>query len=108
MATFIKGSYVQSESIRIQGSTNKAYSYQRRGYVLLKNLNGYLILGKPAELRMTFEENNKRYTFNMKDDVCEIFNRQKISEALANKFIKDVEKGKFVVNIDPNGLYTIR
>ena len=81
--------------------------YFKQGYSKVREDNGNWILSKPASLEMTFRENGKFYTFDMKARAKKYFNKKRISDKVANDFIDGVKNGTIIVTINENGVYEI-
>ncbi len=107
MAEFINGKYNPSETLNVQGSFHDVRNYFKQGYAKIRVDNGNWVLSKPASLEMTFKENGKFYTFDMKVRAQKYFGKRRISEPVANAFIEGVKEGTIIVTIDENGIYEI-
>ena len=107
MAEFINGTYNDSEELRVQGSFRDIRPYFKQGYSKVREDNRNWILSKPASLEMTFRENGKFYTFDMKARAKKYFNKKRISDKVANDFIDGVKNGTIIVTINENGVYEI-
>lgn len=97
---------VSSDSVEIQGKRDKIQKYLDKGYYVKESRNGYWVLVKPAQLNVTLSDGDTTETFNMKQDVCDHYGRQRISDSLVEKFRKDVNAGKISITLDPRGGYS--
>ncbi len=96
--------YIPADIIKTQGDYRSVQSYQRRGYDILGNKNGNWILFRSCKVFVTLDCDGKGiYVFNMKRDIVEFYQRDRISEKLVNQFKKDFNEGK--IKIYANGNY---
>ena len=96
--------YIPADIIKTQGDYRSVQSYQRRGYDILGNKNGNWILCRSCKVFVTLDcDGTGIYVFNMKRDIVEFYQRDRISEKLVNQFKKDFNEGK--IKIYANGNY---
>ena len=108
MSKFISGTYIKSTSIKLQGNRNKISKYLRDGFKVQMESNGFWVLSKPAIVKMVFEEENKRYVFDMKTEACRYLGKIRISEKTAKAFIEAVKNEDIQIKICPeDGTYTV-
>lgn len=98
--------YIESDKIETQG---KRRDVMRRypNYRIKEERNGYFLLISSVKCNVTLSWNDGMETYNMKEDILELYGRQRMSEALFKKFQKDIENGKYQIWIDDFG-YTIK
>lgn len=99
-------SYVSSDNVELQGKRDKIQKYLDKGYYVKEHRNGYWVLVKTAQLNVTLSNGDQVETFNMKQDVCDHYGKQRISDSLIEKFRKDVNSGKISITLDPRGGYS--
>lgn len=98
--------YVSSDSVELQGKRSKIQKYLDKGFYVKESRNGYWVLVKPPEINVTLSDGDTTETFNMKEDVCDHYNRQRVTDNLVEKFRKDVNAGNISITLDPRGGYS--
>ena len=91
---FVNCRYEKSDSRVIQGNSQKVEPYLKEGYFIKESRNGYWVLIKPAQVIVTFKNGDKIQKYNLKTQICDLYDKRKISEKTVQKFQKDAEKGK--------------
>ncbi len=95
--------YIESETIRKQGTYKDIERYLKQGYIEQDNRNGNIVLVKPAQVSVTLESQNCTKTFNMKNDIKDYYNKDRISKGLVKEFQDDVKSGKITVQMEEDG-----
>lgn len=109
LATLVNATYDRSSTITHQGNRASIQRYLHKGYHIVDERNGYWTLNKEASLMVTLKDsNNVIHSYEMKEDILKYYDRQRISEALANKFIDDAIGGKIKFYMDNDGSYCIK
>ncbi len=75
--------------------------------IIIQERNGYWVLVKTAQLNVTLTNTSCTITINMKADVCEYYGRQRISQSLIDKFMKDIRNDRLRIYIDSAGSYSL-
>lgn len=101
--------YEPSDTIEMQGKKSDIEKYIRKGYYVKENRNGYWVLIKSAQVNVTISTSTSGIeTFNMKQDICNVYEKERISKGLVERFKKDVENGRVIIEIDLQGNYLIK
>lgn len=101
-----KTNYVDSDSIQIQGKRNKIQKYLNEGYFVQVNRNGFWVLVKPAKVEVVLKNEDEARVFNIKEDVCNLYGKQRISKKLVETFFDEIGIGKIKFEME-NGEYSI-
>lgn len=100
--------YESSQTVEKQGNRASIDRYLRQGFYVKVSRNGYWVLVKPAKVNVRVDcGENGIYSFNMKDEICNRYGYQRISENLVSKFYSDFSNGLIEVWADTTG-YQIR
>lgn len=100
--------YEPSDTIEKQGKRSSIEKYLKQGYYIKEERNGYWVLVKPAQVNIKISNSSGARTFNIKQDILELYKRDRISEKLIEKFEKDTQKEKICMYMDAEGNYDIR
>ena len=100
--------YVPSNSIEMQGKRKGIEKYLNAGYYIKENRNGYWVLVKTARVVVTFANDSCTRVFNMKDDICDYYGKNRISQSLVDKFRNDIVNGAVTVFLDSQGNYVLK
>lgn len=104
-ATVTSVNYEKSDTIEKQGKYEDIEKYLNKGYYVKEERNGYWVLVKASRVDVTLSNSTITRTFNMKEDIRNHYNRTRVTEALANTFLKDVNSGKIAICMDSEGMY---
>ena len=99
-ARLLSVTYEPSNSVEVQGSYEKAERYTRKGYYIKISRNGYYLLVKPVRVWVTVGNKTIEQTFNLKREICEHYEKTRISSKLLEKFQKEAEEGKILFELD--------
>lgn len=99
--------YEESDSIEKQGNRVSIERYLENGYYVKESRNGYWVLVKPVRVNVTLSNSYGTNTFNMKDDICNYYQRARISESLVERFKDDVAKGEINIYMNKEGCYLL-
>lgn len=91
---FLNLTYQDSNTIEHQGNRASIDRYLKDGYYIKERRNGYWVLVKPAKVWVTIGNDSVRRTFNMKEDICNYYGRERISQKLIKTFEEDSISGK--------------
>lgn len=99
--------YEKSESITTQGSRKSIKPLLDSGYYVKEERYGFWVLYKPVRVIITLRSYNgtKSYSFNIKQDICNIYGKKRISEQIYYDFIDDMERERFIFKIDETTNY---
>ena len=92
--------YEPSNSVEVQGSYEKTKRYTRKGYYIKISRNGYYLLIKPVRVWVTVGNKTVEDTFNLKREICEHYEKTRISSKLLERFQKEAEEGKILFELD--------
>ncbi|GEM_PF-1311798 len=106
-ATISSITYEPSDTIEKQGKRRDIEKYLNAGYYIKEERNGYWVLVKAAQLKVTLTNSFCARTFNMKADVCKYYGRQRISQSLIEEFMKDIKDDKVSIYMDSEGYYSL-
>lgn len=106
-ATYEKTIYEASDCIQTQGKRSKIDKYLQEGYYIKEERNGFWILVKPAKIIVTLKNDEGIQSFNMKQDICALYGKQRISENTFGRFCKDALEGRIEFELG-NGQYSIK
>lgn len=98
--------YIKSDTVETQGKRKDIERYLKKGYYIKEQRNGYWVLVKSSRVDVTLNNSECTKTFNMKEDIREYYNRDRVTEALIRNFSKDVKSGKIVFTMDSEGMYS--
>ena len=99
-AKLLSVTYEPSNSVEVQGSYEKAERYTRKGYYIKISRNGYYLLVKPVRVWVTVGNKTIEQTFNLKREICEHYEKTRISFKLLERFQKEAEEGKILFELD--------
>lgn len=100
--------YEPSDSIEVQGNRKKIEKYLKAGYYIKESRNGYWVLVKTARVSVTLANDSLTKEFNMKEDVCGFYGKERISQSIVDKFSKDINDEKISIFMDSNGNYEFK
>lgn len=105
-ASFVNASYEDSDTITHQGTRSSITRYQKQGYIVKEERNGYWVLVKPVSIHVYLKNsNNVTVSFNMKQDILAYYGKTRISVNLFNKFVQDALNGKIQFYMDDDNSY---
>lgn len=105
-ATFVNAVYEESDTITMQGTRSSTIRYQKQGYYIKEERNGYWVLVKPTSIRVYLKNSdNITSSFNMKEDILNYYGKKRISVNTFNKFVKDASNGKIQFYMDDENSY---
>jgi len=105
----VKGiEYERSDTIEKQGPRDAITKYLKKGYYVKETRNGYWVLVRPARVIITVKSSAGTQDMNMKQDILDYYEKQKISEKLVANFKQDIDNKKIVICLDANGDYLIK
>lgn len=107
-ATILCIMYDPSDTIEIQGKRKDIERYLNAGYYIKESRNGYWVLVKAARLNVTLSNSFGTRVINMKEDVCDYYGRQRISQSLIERFRQDTKTEKISVYFDSKGNYSLK
>ena len=93
-AVFVNASYVESDTKTVQGKRTELKQYFSRGYKVVEDRNGFWILSRPNAVNVEVKSYTGCNTFNMKQDILNHYNRQRMTEKLFEKFYEEALQGK--------------
>lgn len=101
-AKFLYLNYEESRRTTVQDTREKkkVRRYTKKGYYIQEERNGFYVLVLSAKLNVTLENLNGRGTFNMKDDILDLYTREKISPKLVEKFEQECLQGIIVFEMN--------
>ena len=92
--------YEKSDTIEKQGKRKEIEKYLKQGYSEKVERNGYRVLVKPAKVNVDLKNTSGSYTFDMKDEIVDYYNKERISEKLVKNFEQDIGTGKISISVD--------
>ena len=99
--------YEKPDTIDIQGTSADIKYYLRNGYFSKEERNGYWVLNKSSLVLAEIIINNKPVLQNIKQEILNYYNRDRISQNLVQKFANDLEAGVVSLYSDSNGGFAI-
>lgn len=106
-AKLISYEYIYSDQKRFQGNYQKLCREFDKGWEVANGSNGSYILAKPAMALFTFRVGNKKYEYNMRNDILKFVNNENLSEKAFETFKDKIEDGTITVYIDEDGYYRL-
>lgn len=106
-AKIIGSEYVSSDRKTFQGNSAALHRELNKGWEVAGGSNGSYVLAKPAQALFVFKVANKVYRYNMREDILDLFNKQRLTEKSFEKFKDMLLDGRLSVDIDENGYYTL-
>ncbi|MDF2800319.1 MAG: hypothetical protein K0S61_222 [Anaerocolumna sp.] len=100
--------YEPSDTIEKQGKRKDIERYLKDGYYIKEERNGYWVLVKTARLIVTLANDSHTRVFNMKEDICDYYGKNRISQSLVDRFSKDIGNGTISIFLDSKGNYEIK
>lgn len=99
-ANYEYSTYEVSDTITCQGSSKSIERYKKDGYYVKEQRNGYWVLYKPVKVWVVLSCAGTRRTFNMKEDICDLYGISKISNKAYQRFINEINIGTIRFEID--------
>jgi len=99
--------YEKSDTVEMQGTCADTKHYLHNGYYVKEERNGYLILNKPSRVLAEILINNKPVLRDIKGEILNYYNRDRISKNLVQQFKNDLATGTVSLSIDSNGGFVI-
>ncbi|EMB48102.1 MULTISPECIES: hypothetical protein [Treponema] len=99
--------YEKSDTIEMQGTSADTKRYIRNGYFVKEERNGFWVLNKPSRVLAEILINNKPVLQNIKNEILNYYNRDRISQNLVQKFENDLVSGSVSLYSDSNGEFVI-
>ena len=93
--------YEQSRNKFFQGNRDELQKLLNNGYYVVYGSNGSYRLARSAKAILIGNVNGQELFINVKDLICEVYNKQRISEKLVYKFLNDIRNKK--IKLDYNG-----
>ena len=93
-------SYEASDKIIEQGKYSDIEKYLKSGYKVQEDRNGFWVLVRPLRLFVTLTNKYGTNKFEVKNDMLNYYNRQKISLQLIEQFKKDVNEGRITFEMN--------
>lgn len=106
-ADFVRAVYEYGNSIEIQGKQKDIEKYTNNGYYVKESRNGYWVLVKPCRVMVRLLGAGKVQDFNMKQDICSLYDKQRISQKTFDKFFEDADKGNIEFQVG-DGCYSMK
>lgn len=100
--------YERSDTIEHQGNRKSIQKYLNNGYNINQERNGFWVLTKPVRALITIGNSKKRKTFDMKEDICQYYGKQRISKKMFDNFCNEAKEGKIKFTLDSDGSYTFK
>lgn len=107
-AKLIGASYEPSERKLFQGTRSGLSSMLKKGWEVSNGSNGSYILTRPARAMFAFKTENGKYNFDMREDILDEFDKQRISPKSFEKFKAMLISGEHTMYIDEYGQYELR
>lgn len=101
-ATYSSGYFEEGDSFPKQGTEQSVKHYKKDGYIVkeLGNGNGNWNIIKPSKFIATFDVDGEQKKINIKQPILNYYGRQRFTESLSEKFIKDQSNGKLNFSVD--------
>lgn len=106
-ATLISSYYESSERKLFQGTYTGLSRMLNNGWSVGGGSNGSYILLKPARAMFAFKTEKGKYSYDMKEDILEEFDKQKLSPKSFEKFNDMLMSGKLNMYINEYGEYKL-
>ncbi len=100
--------YEPSDTIEKQGKRGDIQKYLKKGYYIKEERNGYWVLVKSSKVIINISNSSGNWTFDIKQDILDFYEKKKISEKLVEKFKQDIKDDKVSIYMDEKGNYDIR
>ena len=105
--TVLAMNYENSDNIEIQGKREQIQEHINNGYYIQEQRKGYYLLVKSSKIIVTLSNDDLTKTFNMKADILNYYEKQRLNETLFEKFKQDVEDGTISFTLDSNENYSL-
>lgn len=103
LKTIVKAiDYENSDSIELQGTEEDVQKYFKKGYTVHIQRNGYWVLVKPSKVKVTLSKGKHTGVFDMREDVLDLYTRQRVNKKLCQRFKEDVNAGKVKIIFEPS------
>ena len=100
--------YVSSSTIEHRENRQSIDRYLHQGYFIKISQNGYWVLLKPAQVVVTaYCGENGSFTYDMKSEILEKYDRSRISFGLIETFKNDFKNNALLVEADESGFKII-
>lgn len=103
----INSLYLQSESMRVQGTNDALKPFKGTGFYQVSNNNGNHLMNKPAQVLACFQVDGvdtAPFEMEIKEDLLLFYGKTKIRETLLERFKKEVGDGTIEVYLDNSQL----
>ncbi|MNW32999.1 hypothetical protein D3C74_99530 [compost metagenome] len=100
--------YEPSDTIEKQGKMSSNEKYLKQGYYIKESRNGYWVLVKPVQVNIKISNSSGARTFNIKQDILDLYKKDRISGKLTDRFEEDILMEKISIYMDAEGDYEIR
>lgn len=102
LETIVKAiDYENSDSIELQGTEEDVQKYFKKGYTVHIHRNGYWVLVKPSKVNVTLSNGKYTGVFDMREDVLDLYTRQRVNRKLVQRFKEDINTGKIKILFEP-------
>jgi hypothetical protein len=102
-------SYEPSDQITKQGKYSDIEKYLKSGYRIQEDRNGFWVLVRPLRLFVTLTNKYGTNKFEVKNEMLNYYNRQRISLQLIEQFEEDVNEGKITFEMNEDcSFYTMK
>lgn len=99
--------YEKSDTIEMQGTHADTAKYRNQGYYEETDRNGYHVLVKTAQVKVAIESSTGEDIVNLKQEICNHYGQERISEKLVETFKKDIRDENIYICKDDNSEYHI-
>ena len=92
-ATFVQATFIESQSLTLQGNRNSIKKYLNNGYYIKENRNGFWVLVKPSAVLVLLKNSTGQQQFNMKESILSHYAKQRMTYNLFERFNKEASAG---------------
>lgn len=99
--------YVAPDSFVTLG-TKRSLKKKYPDYQIKERKDGFFVLSRGIQCNVTVSWNEGMKTFNMKEEILKLYNRERMTEALFEKFREALNEDEYQIWIDGNGQCVIK
>lgn len=106
-ADLVGARFVSSDMKNFQGTRSELKSQLAKGWTIASGSNGSYILARPSEAWFSFKTKNGVYRYNLRRDILNYFNMQRLTEKAFKNFRQKLQNEEITLYVLDDGNYEI-